>query len=208
VRRGPQESFCYAGEIVKPYVWSLTGLVVDIIGVSLLSVEAIKLENLRKLRDHFLKPLHEYSKPLAITFTEDGALPDPELRHRATWFDGMFWWLLTHAGSGALTLWLIGMRLSARVAPAFAWIAAHWHTTGLLGRVLSMWIGGVLLLFAATWIGEGYHYSIIWLTRRLVDVADFIDRRTPDGTIGLVGFFIVVVGFILQFLGTWLGRPR
>jgi hypothetical protein len=194
---------------MPPYVVSLIGLLLDIIGVALLSVEAIKLENLRKLRDRFLKPMHEYAKPMAVTLTDaPNEPPNPKLRYRRTMFDGCVWWALTHTGTGALTLWLVWVGVRSHIPGLLPWVVGQWQITGTFGRWTAGLIGAWLLFVLATGIGEGYHYTTIWLTKRLVDVADFIDARTPDGTIGVIGFVTVAVGFLLQFVGTWLGRPR
>jgi hypothetical protein len=193
---------------MRPYFLNLFGLVVDIVGVALLSVEAIKLENLRKLRDFYLKPLHERSKPLAITFSDNDAPPAPRLRYQKTMLDGCFWWGVTHTGSGAMTLGVLWLVVDLHMQGVIPWMVALWHGWGVLGRSIAGFFGLWLVFVAATGIGEGYHYGTIWLTRKVVDLADYIDKRTPDGTIGLIGFFTVVVGFVLQFVGTWLGRPH
>jgi hypothetical protein len=69
-------------------------------------VEAINLENVRKLRDRILKPMEEYAKPLGFPLTGD-AMPNPKVRYARTRFDGCVWWALTHTGTGAMTLWLV-----------------------------------------------------------------------------------------------------
>lgn len=75
----------------------------------------------------------------------------------------------------------------------------------------SRWVAGVigagLLFLLAMAVGEACHYATLWLTKKFVDVANVIDARTPDGTTGVVGFAIVTLGFLLQFIATWLGRP-
>jgi hypothetical protein len=170
-------------------------------------VEAIKLENVRKLRDRILKPMEEYAKPLGFPLTGD-AMPDPKVRYTRTRLDGCVWWAFTHTGTGALTLWLVGAMARGWFPGALPWLVAQWQDTGVVGRSVGSVVGAWVVFFVSTMIGEGYHHGVVWLTRRVVDVADFIDSRTPDGTIGLIGFFVVVVGFILQFVGTWLARPR
>jgi hypothetical protein len=190
---------------MRSYVLNLVGLVVEILGVALLSVEAIKLENLRKLRDLYLKPLHERTKPLAIMFTDDGAPADARLRYQRTTLDGCFWWGMTHTGSGAVSLVVLWMVLRPYL-PDPVWFINHWYRWSWVAR--SVFFGFWVVFVTATGIGEGYHHSSIWLTGKFVDLSDYIDARTPDGTIGLIGFFIVVVGFVFQFIGTWLGRPH
>jgi len=55
---------------IAPYHLNLFGLFLDIIGVFLLSVEAIKLPNLRKLRVRFFVPLDSYISPAKVPFAK------------------------------------------------------------------------------------------------------------------------------------------
>jgi hypothetical protein len=38
-----------------------------------------------------------------------------------------------------------------------------------------------------------------------IRVVDLIDAKTPDGTVGVIGFFLLVTGFLLQMYGAYLG---
>jgi hypothetical protein len=186
------------------YVWSLIGLLLDVVGVLLLSVEAIKLDNLRKICERLLIPLHEWSKPEQVQIVGPGD-PGYEYASAGNWH--FAWWLITHAGSGALTFFLIGVAFSANLAAATAGIATAWTDLHLVAKIV---LGGFSFLITPLilmGIGEGWHYLFISITGRFIAVANFVDRRTPDGTIGMIGVALAMLGFILQFVGTWLGRP-
>ena|SRR4028119_1406677 len=186
------------------YVWSLVGLLLDVIGVLLLSVEAIKLENLRNIRERLLIPLHEWSKPEQVQFVGPG---DPGYENASTGNWHFLWWFITHAGSGALTLYLIGLALSANLPGAIAAIDVSWAGLHSLAKVVLVGFSLLITLPALIGVGEGWHYLLIWITGRFIAVANFVDRRTPDGTIGIIGVILAMLGFLLQFVGTWLGRP-
>jgi hypothetical protein len=42
----------------------------------------------------------------------------------------------------------------------------------------------------------------------IIRFLEFIDRRTPDGVVGIIGFALLFLGFLGQFSATWLGRPH
>lgn len=56
-------------------------------------------------------------------------------------------------------------------------------------------------------IGELVHISITKTVGMASSLIDLLDRKTPDGTVGLLGFTILAFGFISQILATYLGRP-
>jgi hypothetical protein len=186
------------------YVWSLVGLLLDVGGVLLLSVEAIKLENLRNLRERLLIPLHEWSKPAQVKVVGPG---DPDYDQASTGNADFAWWLFTHAGSGALTLSLIGLGLRAELPSAPAAVVGIWVTLHLIAKVVIVGVSLLITPLVLITVGEGWHYLIIWITGRFIALANFVDQRTPDGTIGIIGVTLAMLGFLLQFVGTWMGRP-
>jgi hypothetical protein len=36
-------------------------------------------------------------------------------------------------------------------------------------------------------------------------VIDFVDAKTPDGTVGVIGFLLLVAGFLVQMYGAYIG---
>jgi hypothetical protein len=190
---------------MQPYQCSLVGLLLDIVGVLLLSVEAIKLENIRKLRTRFLLPFHDWVKPATIEFVDHSDSNNPKTAARDY---GCACWLFTHAGSGAVTVGMLGIvlrhmlpRASVTMLDWFATIRTGWKVA-----VIAMLV--ILLPNVLIYVGEFWHYSVIWLTGGFVAAAQFVDRKTPDGTIGLIGVALALLGFVLQFVGTWLSRPK
>ena len=71
----------------------------------------------------------------------------------------------------------------------------------LIVIVILIYIASFYFIFA---IGEYAHFLINKLTRVPIAIVDFIHRRTPSGTVGIIGFLFLAVGFLLQFYGTYL----
>jgi hypothetical protein len=55
--------------------------------------------------------------------------------------------------------------------------------------------------------GELVYMALTRSLAGLVRAADFIQERTGDGTVGIIGFMLLFVGFVLQMVGTYAGAP-
>jgi hypothetical protein len=65
---------------------------------------------------------------------------------------------------------------------------------------------GFLVLLA---LGELLlHVILPGLVRIAVYFLDFLDRNTLAGTIGLIGFGLITIGFVFQIYGTYDGRQQ
>src|SRR5438093_307890 len=126
---------------MQPYQWSLIGLVLDIVGVLLLSVEAIKLNNIRKLRTRFLLPFHDWVKPATVEFVDEGAGGS---RKSAPDY-GCVWWLFTHGGSGTVTVGFIGFFLHRIFPGAVTTIIVWFAALGTWWKVLCIVVSIMLL---------------------------------------------------------------
>jgi len=189
---------------MQAYQCSLIGLALDIVGVLLLSVEAIKLDNIRKLRTSFLLPFHDWVKPAKVRFVDSDGSEDTT---SSTPDYGCLWWLFTHAGSGAVTVGLLGQFVRHKFPQASAIILQWFDVLATGWKVAIAMLLVILLPSLLIYVGEFWHYSLIWLTGGFISAADFVDRRTPDGTIGLIGVVLALLGFVLQFVGTWVSGP-
>lgn len=191
---------------MQPYQWSLAGLVVDIVGAFFLSVEAIKLENLAKIRDHVLLPLHANLRPVPITVLEDGSWL---MATKSKSFGmAMLIWTFWHFLGGAL---LVGVVLWAIHGTFhFDLLGWAWALRDLLAPWARLPITALSCLFAfvltTSFPGEVAHKGTEQLSLWLLNAFYWIDRRTPDGTIGIIGFCLLSLGFLGQVIGTWLGR--
>jgi hypothetical protein len=187
---------------MKPYHWTMLGLVFDIIGAFLVSVEAIKLENLRSLRSKVLAPVHAATLSPRIEFVED-RMVSAASRRFMLFYNGL------HYLAGALLLvgvnyvssgWLLNLARSI-----MNWLSGKpWYVIVLLSLVF-LWFG----IVAGLWmLGELIHIAITRLTRLSLTALDFIDARTPNGTIGIIGFALLFLGFLLQMLAAYLSGIR
>jgi hypothetical protein len=185
---------------VGPYLWSVAGLIFDICGAFLLAVEAIKLENLRKLKDRYLRNL--------LISTTSRPWYDPtvkydfeELRRRE--FGGrlrLFTFLHYVPGPVLLaTVELVG--LAYGINPALGVATWIWHRS-IIWRVVTIVISCWLLLLIFMGLGEMLHSLFTWTVSSAIKGLEAIDRNTPTGTIGILGFILLFLGFLGQLTGT------
>lgn len=123
------------------------GLVLDIMGACLVSVEAIKLDNLRTLRTKILGPLHTATLSPTIEFIE-GRIVSSASRRFMWFYNGL------HYLAGALLLVTVNCMLSGHLlkwaASATNWLFAKpWYVILSLGLVslaygifFGLWMSG------------------------------------------------------------------
>lgn len=204
----------------------ISGHALEILGVFLLSVEAIKLENLYKLRDRFLLPMQHNLQPGLIRpnqtkwtkaeFRRDQLL----LRH----------FYLSHYGAGCgivVIILAIGCYVSRNIS--FFFVTLFTTRTGLLSAAMILFflLVPVLIVWTATerevlippivvmiamalatfplglipmLLGEAAHQGSRVAVRKILRALEFIAEGTPTGTIGILGFIGVCVGKIIQLL--------
>jgi hypothetical protein len=190
------------------YWWSICGLTSDIIGASLLAVEAIKLENLRKLAEEIRlrvelplqSPLFKPSDPES----EVWEIPATELRamgfgHR----DGLY--TAAHIVSGWFGLVTIDLLVRATSSYDIAIGVNSWIVARNLWLALALYL--LLAIFfglAASWlIGEFIIHRLIGGSARgAIKLLSYIDRNTPNGTTGIIGFVFMFFGFVGQIVAT------
>lgn len=180
-------------------------------GALFLAVEAIKVHNFRFLCDNVLRQIHHQARSPSIVVrgaTEEApALSEREIvvnwasRHVTAfmllhYLAGIFLLIVSNVLSGG-ALWRVALA-------GVAWVLTlDWYWIVLITLV------GVLYgVFAGLWLlGELVHVAIIFSLERLIGVAEFIQKKYADGTVGILGFGLLFLGFSLQGLGTYLGRP-
>ena len=190
---------------MQPYHWSLAGLLIDVVGAFFLSVEAIKLDNVAKLRDRVFVPLHRGIVGPSITITDD---PTIKTTPGIIVTLSLVAWLILHfLGAVLLTapvLWLVHQAFDFDV---LSWL---WGLQNLLwpwARIPTLLVTGFVgTLFLAVTVGELAHHLLVKASLVLVNSLFWIDRKSPDGTIGICGFCLLLLGFLGQMIGTWLGR--
>jgi hypothetical protein len=157
--------------------WTVLGLVFDAVGAVLLSVEAVTLENVRKLRDRLGGLIYGSGWQRA----KDQARPHLELGFRLV---GAF--VCAAAVFGLLTL--LGYSGSSDLPT----------TARTLTRILVVAPLG-LVAIASVLAGLAMLTSNLILV--VIGILDLIDRNTPGGTVGLIGMALLVLGFAFQVVG-------
>ncbi len=187
------------------YQISIVGLIIDVIGAFLLSVEAIKPHNLRYFCDRVLRKVHH--ETLSPSILIEGEEPPK---------DFVVNWASRHVGLFTALHYLAGMLLLALADLLSAgWL--HRLAGSAVGMVLTLeWYWVVFAALAAAlfggvaglWmLGELVHIGIVFLLKRLIAALEFIQERYADGTVGIIGFVLLFIGFALQAVGTYWGRP-
>jgi hypothetical protein len=186
------------------YQISILGLTVDVICAFLLSVEAIKLHNVKFLCDRVLRQIYHQARSPSIIY-EGETVPRDIVVNWASRHTRMF--TMLHYVAGTLLLISVdlvsGGRLRMLAISAVAYvIILSWYWVILIALFAVPY-----LLFGVIWgLGEIVHIGIVLLLKRMIAVLDFIQVRYADGTVGILGFGLLFIGFILQALGTYWGR--
>ena len=202
---------------MHPYQVSAIGLVADIIGAFFLAAEAIKIENLRILRDKILRRLSHavISPPLQLGDDEE-LTPAREQQFREAFEFGLPWgakhphlFTLLHYVAGVLLFlganWLSSGRVIGWLLSAAVWMLAS--MPALVAYAIIVLIGLYLIVGGMWMLGELVHMGLIRTIRYSMAIIEFIDHRTSDGGVGILGFSFLMVGFFLQLFGTIAGGP-
>lgn len=187
---------------MKPYHITMIGLIVDILGAFFVSAEAIKLDNLRTLKNTVLKPMHKATLSPKIEFIGD---------HMVIQASRKFVFLFTalHYVAGIFLLVAVNLLLDGKLIKwgemGAMWLFSqqwYWIVLGVIVAVFYGVVGGLWML------GELVHMTITHITRISVKTIEFVEIRTPDGTVGIIGFSLLLVGFIIQMIGTYLAGHK
>ncbi len=184
----------------------MVGLVFDIVGAFLVSVEAIKIENLRKLGTRVLDPLHRLTLSPIIELADESQNQAPKASRRVNLSVPLFLSLYfsLHIAAGAMALYIVDRAfhhsLSDEISLAAKWVLAR----SVILRILIFGLVPIWGLIGLWTIGEGVHITLTQLTKLPLLVLEWIFRRAPDGTIGIIGFLLLFIGFVLQFYSNHL----
>ena len=184
---------------MKPFHWAILGLSLDIVGAFLLSIEAIKLHNLRKLRKRFLLPIHRATLSPKIKWVKDEPTTESSWTFEVLYTAGHY--IAGIAVIGAANF-VTGGWVVSRGYDFATWVLEKPWYVGVL-FALAVLIFGVI--FTLWMLGELVHMSLTWAAKNAVLFFVFIDRKTPTGTIGIIGFALLFVGFVFQGISAYLG---
>lgn len=149
-----------------------------IIGGFLLAVEAIKLENLSKLRKKYLNPFRQTLNP-EIQWIDEINLK--EARGGSRHFVTLFVSILI---SGSLFFILV-LRNTQTIL--------NWYTS------FNIVIEVLLFLFISTFCGVLIWTGLIYVTKSLEHILYKIERNTSNGIIGILGFVFTTASIVIKW---------
>lgn len=208
-------------------LWTLAGLSVNLAGAMLLSVEAIKIKNILRLRDTLFAGLAGRATsppvqlpPFELVGDKAGQValgPKPQPEPKAEYVTAIPEWrhrrgLLSLSFPPFYWVWHLGIPILFWISVEFA---VRWLTSfSLFGAWLDLWwplkVLSVLFLLVSLVplffiLGCGIHRLIFWFAMTCIDQLNRLEARTQSGVIGVLGFVLMLIGFACQALGTLLG---
>ncbi|MGA2770135.1 MAG: hypothetical protein ABSG26_04905 [Bryobacteraceae bacterium] len=202
--------------------WTMLGLSLDVMGGFFLAAEAIKIPNLQKLRDSFLRPVHGALLPTpyplgGATSSEAPRTPLQTASDRGETFvvrlrprwnrRGWRFRLINealHVLAGAVLLTVAAVASHGGLLDCARWAASWILHLPLLPRILLFPVT-VALGYNIVWLaGELVHSALVRVSQALITLLEFIDRNTASGVIGILGFLFLFLGFLLQMFASYL----
>ena len=201
---------------MTPQHLTMIGLTLDIVGGFLVAVEAIKIENLRALRDRVLKRTNSYILgPQILTqgvltfygnriardnkcHSENSQKKEPEESLPAM---GCLPLLTLHVVVGFMVLLLLNKLMGGIIYTKCLSAVSELNWLLRAALLLLVIIIGVPLSGS---IGSGVFSAFSVALRSTMKALDFIEAETPTGTIGIIGFLLLALGFLFQFVATYL----
>lgn len=172
----------------------LLGTFLEIVGGFFLAAEAIKLHNLRALRERYLRATLIRTHPIAVSLNakaEGAEFPD-------TYF-GILILLGASLVYAALAFRRIGvmdiLRSFCSLVPGPVWI----------DMVVAIPIA-VILLFVLSLVGSFFVQVLSTPLMLAVVLLEFVEKHSASGLIGVLGFLFFVVGAVLKAVLDWMGR--
>jgi hypothetical protein len=159
------------------------GLSCDVVGATLLGVEAVTLKNVRRLRDWLDERGHGFFRVInpQITLVDD--VPPKSTRESlATTVTATAWLTGVLILGGAVSFGLYEVSRS---------VGASSLTTLPIWALVLASVGGVLLALTLGTLVISAAESLLNFLLRLIEL---LDRHTPTGGVGILGVVLLVVG--------------
>jgi hypothetical protein len=180
------------------------GLLSDLIGGTLVAVEAVRLENLVRLHQVVLPAMRlTFESPL-LWF--EGATYEDALINAKRGFGhrrGLFtaFHFLSALGFVA-ALELVRLRVGLGPQQWFGTLLWHWGSGWRWPTLVACLLGAIAVLpySVGCWVHRGIGNAIDLFVRALIRV----ERGTPSGATGILGLVLLLSGFSLQLVGVWV----
>jgi hypothetical protein len=132
-----------------------------------------------------------------------------EYNRTAGFGNRFFLYFLMHWLGGAALLAIIYFCLRLLNIEPIRWVSERPTDLSLFGKLLA---GVVIVVVGLVVIGLSgellFHVIIPGLLKAAIGFLSFVDRNTPNGTMGLIGFGLITIGFMFQMYGTSAGAQR
>ena len=164
----------------------------DLLGAFFLAVEAIKLENFKALKNNLVKPFYKFLNPdIEIIDDADNKQHQEDLKKSAfsIWFR-IFILFLTGVG-----VFLFLNNIWPSIAQKILFFinsssAPNWLYYLILVPILIWLILMAGLIF--------YTVIVLFIEKIIIGFFDVLEIYTPKGTIGLIGFFLYLIAFLIK----------
>ena len=171
----------------------------EILGAFLLAVEAIKLHNLRFIREKVLKVAALKVNPV-ILFVD--AKADEEKRQAGeTWLNIFFaFFILLGLSITYALVRLLGLGLKQ------AWATFSGFVPGPIWvDVVAAFPAGFVVLLVASVVGSTAYTLVVLALDAMIAALHFIERHTATGIIGIMGFLLFLIGAAVKAYLDWMG---
>jgi len=172
------------------YLLRLFASFCELLGVFFLSVEAIKLENFRRLRDRVIKPFYGWINPtLEIVHGEDSPKQKIPLAKKISDFfrDPILQEFVALTVVGAIVVEIVAYVSGI----GYAEFILHLGFPEALVYV-------VALLFGDLVVGILVYSAFVGVVQLIMASLDFLDTHTQNGSIGILGFILFFIAFVIN----------
>ena len=64
----------------------------------------------------------------------------------------------------------------------------------------------ISIVVTTFFVGEGFHKAVSWTVAQMINFCVYAEQNADAGTLGIAGFALITLGFLMQASGTWMGR--
>lgn len=183
---------------MDPALMRLFGSCLEVLGAFLLAIEAIKLHNLRFIRERVLEVVASKVNPV-VHFVN--ANSDEEKKQSVDWINIVFTSFIL---LGLLIIY--GLVRLLGLDPRDAWGTFSGFVPGPLWiDILVALPAGFLLLLISSFVGYGTYALVVLALGTAIAALNFIERHTATGVVGIMGFLLFLAGVMLKAYLDWVG---
>ncbi len=175
----------------------ITGTAIEVAGTFLLAVEAIKLPNLRFVRDRILKVAALKVNPI-IQFVDKET---SETRAAEVWIKSLFVFFIALG----LSLFYAVLRLTGN-SVSDVWRVFSSVVPGPIWCDIVVAVPAVFVLLVLSSVGGTSVYTlVVVLLDGAIAMLSFIEKHTASGIVGILGFVTFLLGAMIKIYAYWRG---